>query len=93
MVYNTTIMNKRLIAYLIVTVGLAILFFVAPVSANAYSFRISSYRSPSYRTYTNGGSLYTQSGYFRNNGTYVQSHLKTRPDNTIYNNRKYILGY
>ncbi len=40
-----------------------------------------------------GGSLYNQRGYIKKNGTYVQPHLKTKPDNTIYNNRKYRLGY
>lgn len=46
-----------------------------------------------YRNYSSAGSLYYQRGYIRNNGTYVQPHFKTRPDNTIYNNRKYILGF
>lgn len=49
--------------------------------------------STSYRDYSQGGSLYIQKGYLRRNGSYVQFHLKTYPDTTIYNNRKYILGY
>ena len=57
------------------------------------SYRTPSFKTPSIRNYSNGGSLRYQNGYLRSNGTYVQSHLKTSPDNTIYNNRKYQLGY
>lgn len=46
-----------------------------------------------YRNYSRGGSLYYQRGYSKSNGTYVQPHLKTRPDSSRYNNRRYLLGY
>lgn len=72
---------------------LAIGLFFAVNMANSAEARSYSYRTPSYRSYSNGGSLYYQKGYYRSSGTYVQPYLKTRPDNTIYNNRKYILGY
>ena len=65
---------------------------VFPVEAARNSYG-SAYRTSTYRNYSNGGSLRIQDGYFRENGTYVQPHLKTTPDNTIYNNRKYQLGY
>lgn len=73
--------------------------FVLPIqvearsSYNVRSYRTPSLRMPSMRNYSNGGSLRLQSGYIRSNGTYVQPHLKTSPDSTIYNNRKYLLGY
>lgn len=86
--------SKALSAFL----GLAILVFLVitattSVEAARRSYGGSSYRSPSYRNYSNGGSLYYQRGYLKKNGTYVQPHLKTKPDNTPYNNRKYRLGY
>ncbi|HUD04606.1 MAG TPA: hypothetical protein VMR59_01310 [Patescibacteria group bacterium] len=77
------------------------------VEARTSSFKIKSY-TPKIKTYApkitipkittlknykSGGSLYLQKGYVKKNGTYVQPYLKTKADNTIYNNRKYILGY
>jgi hypothetical protein len=78
------------------------------VEARTSSFNIKSYTAPKIKTYIpkitvpkittpkiykSGGSLYMQKGYVKSNGTYVQPYLKTKADNTIYNNRKYILGY
>jgi hypothetical protein len=38
------------------------------------------------RNYDNGGQLRLQNGYYRNDGTYVEPHLKTTPDNNQWNN-------
>lgn len=38
------------------------------------------------RRYRSGGSVRMQRGYVRKNGTYVSPHMKTRPDNSRYNN-------
>jgi len=40
------------------------------------------------RNYDNGGQYKVQDGYQKSNGTYVAPHLKTTPDNNIYNNYK-----
>jgi hypothetical protein len=45
-----------------------------------------SYSAPASRNYSHGGEIYLQNGYGKSNGTYVMPHLKTRPDNTPYNN-------
>jgi len=45
-----------------------------------------SYSAPAPRNYKNGGEIYLQNGYGKSNGTWVNPHLKTRPDNTPYNN-------
>lgn len=76
-------------------VSLALLLFtVAPIKVEAAKKSYNrSFTTPSYKNYSKGGSLYYQRGYLKKNGTYVQPHLKTRPDNTTYNNRKYLLGY
>jgi hypothetical protein len=68
------------------------LFFVVG-GTNIAEAKSYGFKAPSYRTYSNGGSLRYQAGYFRKSGTYVQPHFKTSSDNTIYNNRRYILGY
>jgi len=39
------------------------------------------------RNYNNGGQIKSQKGYFKKNGTYVEPHLKTTPDNSKLNNR------
>jgi len=44
------------------------------------------YSAPAPRNYKNGGQLYLQNGYGKSNGTWVNPHLKTRPDNNPYNN-------
>jgi hypothetical protein len=52
-----------------------------------------SYSTPSYsqpkqeRNYDNGGQLKMQDGYIKSNGTYVEPHLKTTPDNNLWNNK------
>lgn len=76
---------------LIIFIFVFILFISAVKfsEARSYNFGIKSYRS-----YSSGGSLYYQRGYVRRStGTYVMPHFKTKADNTIYNNRRYILGY
>jgi hypothetical protein len=51
------------------------------------SYSTPSYSTPSYsqpkqeRNYDNGGQLKLQNGYMKSNGTYVDPHLKTTPDN------------
>lgn len=64
----------------------------------SYSTKIyttPSYSMPSYsqpkqeRNYNNGGQLKIQNGYTKSNGTYVQPHLKTTPDNIKWNNKDY----
>ena len=55
-------------------------------------FNGASYSSPSYsqprqdRNYTNGGNVKIQNGYLKSNGTYVEPHFKTTPDNNKRNN-------
>ncbi|MCX6187858.1 MAG: hypothetical protein NTU43_12865 [Bacteroidetes bacterium] len=62
---------------------------------NSYSTPSSttpSYSTPSFsepkqeRNYDNGGQLKLQDGYLKSNGTYVEPHLKTTPDNNKLNN-------
>jgi hypothetical protein len=52
---------------------------------NPYS--TPSYDQPSQRNYDNGGQYRIQNGYQRSNGTYVNPHLKTTPDNHLWNNK------
>lgn len=54
------------------------------------SFYQSDYKSTtnSNRNYKSSGQLRVQKGYMKRNGTYVQPHLKTSPDNYRYNNLK-----
>lgn len=63
---------------------------------NSYStpsYTSPSYSTPSYsqpkqeRNYNNGGQFKMQKGYLKNNGTYVEPHLKTAPDNKKWNNK------
>lgn len=52
---------------------------------NSYQSTPSSYdRQPA--NYNQGGQLYMQDGYIKSNGTYVEPHLKTKPDNQQWNN-------
>lgn len=56
---------------------------------NKETYGTPSYSSPSTsqpRNYDNGGQFRMQDGYMRSNGTYVQPHLKTTPDNKTWNN-------
>lgn len=56
------------------------------------SYSQPSYSYPSYsepkneRNYENGGKFRIQKGYMKSNGTYVEPHLKTTPDNYKWNN-------
>jgi len=63
---------------------------------NSYStpsYSTPTYSTPSYtqpkqeRNYDNGGQLKIQNGYMKSNGTYVEPHLKTTPDNNEWNNK------
>ena len=62
-------------------------------SYSSPSYSSPSYSSPNYsspsqeRNYDNGGQLKMQNGYMKSNGTYVEPHLKTTPDNNLYNNK------
>lgn len=57
------------------------------------NYSTPSYSSPSFsqpkqeRNYDNGGQLKIQNGYMKSNGTYVEPHLKTTPDNIKWNNK------
>lgn len=50
------------------------------------SYSIPTHEQPKEREYNNGGQLYYQNGYLKSNGTYVDPHLKTKPDNSEWNN-------
>jgi len=50
------------------------------------SCRIPRYGYTAPRNYRHGGEMHMQSGYSRRNGAYVLPHLKTRPDNSRWNN-------
>lgn len=63
---------------------------------NTYAY--PSYNSPTYslpapsqprqeRNYENGGQIRIQDGYMKSNGTYVDPHIKTTPDNNTWNNK------
>lgn len=60
------------------------------------SYSRPTYSSPSYnnseRTYNNGGSMYMQDGYMKNDGTYVAPHMKTKPDSYKWNNYNEMYG-
>ena len=64
--------------------GLSTRSYSSGRSGSLPSFK--SYSTPAPRNYKNGGEIHLQNGYLRGNGTYVDPHLKTRPDNTPYNN-------
>ena len=69
-------------------------------SAPNYNTYQNSYQAPSYNTnqptyninsyqernYNSGGQIYMQDGYMRSNGTYVEPHFKTKPDDQTWNN-------
>lgn len=61
-------------------------------STPSYSTSKPSYSTPSnstqQRNYENGGQLKMQKGYLKSNGTYVEPHIKTTPDNNTWNNYK-----
>ena len=60
--------------------------------ANKDLYGSPSYSAPVYyeskpeRNYENGGQIKVQDGYFKSNGTYVEPHFKTTPDNYKWNN-------
>ncbi len=60
--------------------------------SSSFSLPSSTYSTPTYKepsstkNYDNGGQIYLQNGYYRSNGTYVEPHLKTKPDNNQWNN-------
>lgn len=56
---------------------------------NSYSTpSTTDYSTPksSEKNYDNGGQMKLQDGYMKSNGTYVEPHLKTTPDNNKWNN-------
>ncbi len=61
-------------------------------SSTTPNYSTPSYSTPSFsepkqeRNYDNGGQLKLQDGYLKSNGTYVEPHLKTTPDNNKWNN-------
>jgi hypothetical protein len=56
-------------------------------------YRTYDYSYPTQRNYQSGGQLRLQNGYLRSNGTYVQPHFKTGPDQYKWNNRKNLYGW
>ncbi len=64
--------------------GLSTRSYSSGISGSLPSFK--SYSVPAPRNYKNGGEIRLQNGYLRGNGTWVNTHPKTRPDNTPYNN-------
>lgn len=52
-----------------------------------------NYSQPNYpeprqeRNYENGGQLRMQNGYMKRDGSYVEPHIKTTPDNNQWNNK------
>jgi hypothetical protein len=64
--------------------GLSTRSYSSGRSGSLPSFK--SYAAPAPRNYKNGGEIYLQNGYPKQNGTYVMPHYKTRPDNNPYNN-------
>ena len=58
-------------------------------SPSAPNYYTPTYTAPpAERNYNNGGQYKVQDGYQRSNGSYVAPHIKTNPDNVIYNNYK-----
>ena len=57
--------------------------------SNSYnSYNHNTYSEPKKeRNYNSGGEYKIQDGYIKSNGTYVEPHLKTTPDNNIWNNK------
>jgi hypothetical protein len=61
-------------------------------SYSSPSYSTPNQSNPSYtapkqeRNYDNGGQYKLQNGYLKDNGTYVNPHLKTTPDNNKWNN-------
>ncbi len=60
---------------------------------NKNMYNTPTYSAPTYNMpsntapkYNNGGQLYTQPGYIKSNGTVVEPHIKTKPDNKKWNN-------
>ena len=60
------------------------LAFTYYTSSNYYNYK--PYTQKKTYNYKNGGQIYLQKGYTKSNGTYVQPHLKTKPDNYTWNN-------
>lgn len=62
-------------------------------SYSAPNYSTPTYSTPVYsqpkqeRNYDNGGQLKLQNGYLKSNGTYVEPHIKTKPDNQKWNNK------
>ena len=55
----------------------------------SYNYFPPQYSQPKpKKNYPDGGKIVLQNGYIKKNGTYVESHLKTTPDNNEWNNLK-----
>lgn len=50
------------------------------------SYSSPYYESPKKKNNDNGGQPYIQDGYLKKNGTYVEPHVKTKPDDKKWNN-------
>lgn len=58
-------------------------------NSNSYNYNYNNtYSEPKKeRNYNSGGEYKLQDGYFKSNGTYVEPHYKTAPDNNLWNNK------
>lgn len=62
--------------------------FSTPSYSPSKTYSPTYYEPKKERNYSNGGQYKLQDGYQKSNGTYVAPHIKTTPDNIIYNNYK-----
>ena len=89
---NAIIVKMKIKIILITSFLLLFLFKPQSVSAKT-SFKIKPFKYSAPKNYKNGGTLKWQNGYLKKNGTYVQPHLKTSPDQYKWNNRKQVYGF
>lgn len=54
---------------------------------NNNNFYYSAPKESAPKNYDNGGQIKMQDGYFKSNGTYVEPHIKTTPDQNKWNNK------
>ena len=64
-------------------------YYQTPSNSNYYNSSPQFSQPQKERNYENGGEYRLQNGYYRSNGTYVEPHLKTSPDNYKHNNKNY----
>lgn len=77
----------------IILVILAIFLFIPTVTEAKLSTSYKQFKYSPPRKYQKGGQLKLQNGYLKNNGKYIQPHLKTYPDQYKWNNRKNLYGW